>query len=361
MKQRTATALVRFAILVGISLSIYSCVASDERVIDDVGDTGSGDAGTDLDGDADSDADADADADADSDGDADTDADADSDGDADADTDSGTGGSSGLGCEAMDILFIIDDSASMTPEQDELIAAFPEFMAVLEDYNTASGRDLDYHVGVTTVGCTRTYSGGSQIGPDGELYGQDVCGLGDPWINGPGDDMVDQFNCTALVGTGGEGHEMPFAAMEGALGEKSAPGGPNDGFYRKDQQSLLVVVMISDEDDCSVDNGGNIRLDLNSNCAPALSTGIYTIPRVKQLLDDFTGGEGRYVVVGIAGGASCNPLFGDAANAKRIRLLANECGEYGVFTDICKSKMWNGLQEALDVIQLTCDEMPPVV
>jgi hypothetical protein len=170
------------------------CAASDEKVIDDVEDTGSTDSDTDTDNDAD--------------------ADSDTDGDSDSDSDAGI--SSGFGCEAMDILFIIDDSASMTAEQDELVTAFPKFMEVLDQYNLQTDRNIQYHVGVSTVGCTRTYKGGSQTGPDGALYGKNECALDDAWINGPSDDMVSQFGCAAHVGTNGTGHEMPFAALEGA-------------------------------------------------------------------------------------------------------------------------------------------------
>ncbi len=183
---------------------------------------GGADADTDADTDGDTDSDSDGDTDSDADGDADGDTDGDTDGDGDADGDTDPGSSSGLGCEAMDVLFVIDDSASMTPEQDELIAAFPMFMEVLEDYKNDSEMPLDYHVGVTTVGVTRNFKtsslGSTQpsttIGPDGALNGQSLCSLSDPWINGPGDNMHDEFSCTAKVGTDGPGIEMPFAALD---------------------------------------------------------------------------------------------------------------------------------------------------
>jgi len=45
----------------------------------------------------------------------------------------------------MDILFVIDNSGSMSQEQTNLVANFPQFVSVLEASN------LDYRVAVTTT------------------------------------------------------------------------------------------------------------------------------------------------------------------------------------------------------------------
>ncbi len=321
-------------------------------------------------GNGDGDVDGDSDADADADSDADTDADSDGDTDADSDADSDTDGDNG--CTAMDILFIIDDSDSMKEEQDNLIANFPDFMKVLEDYETPQGTHIDFRVGVTTTGVTRTYTMKSSVGvgmkktvsgPDGALQNQSACGLSSPWIEGPGPDVGDEFSCAANVGIEGSVNEMPLAAMQEALGEQSLPGGPNEGFYRKDGDSLLVVVIITDEDDCSIENGGTITVPLDSgyNCGGPDATALYQLDEMKTWLDDLAGGEGRYVVVSIAGINACTSAFGNANDARRIGAFVDACGDYGFMGDICAGDLWVSLKNALDVMKVTCDELPPVV
>ncbi len=299
-------------------------------------------------------------------GDADGDTDADSDSDSDSDTDAPTG----AGCTAMDILFVIDDSGSMDQEQTNLIQNFPKFIEVLEGYKTSAGTQLKYRVGVTTTGVTRNYKEKtlglalpmSTSGLDGVLQGQQKCGLQEPWIDGPGVNVSTEFSCIANVGINGSATEMPFAGMQDALVKQSEPGGPNHGFYRRDEGSLLVIVIITDEDDCSIRNGGTMVIPFTGSaaCGGPNDIGVYTPQEMRDWLDEHTGGPGRYVVVGIAGIAECSSTFGDADRAKRVHEFIDLCADYGVRGDICAGDLWTSLQTALDVMQVTCDDMPPV-
>ncbi len=285
--------------------------------------------------------------------------------------DTDTNDNVGVGCSSMDILFIIDDSDSMKQEQDNLINNFPKFVEVLEAYRTPNGKQIAYRLGVTTTGVTRNFtqkSSGiglprSSSGPDGQLLNQSVCGLDEPWIDGPGSEVEGDFSCVANVGIDGSTKEMPMAAMQEALGTQGEPGGPNDGFYRRSSDSLLVIVIITDEDDCSVENGGTIiiPLDPDYNCGGPDDPNLYGIESTKLWLDQLTGGEGRYVVVGIAGKEECKSSFGDANHARRIEAFADVCGEFGFMGDICAGDLWVSLKEALDVMKVTCDDMPPAV
>src|SRR5689334_2476060 len=49
----------------------------------------------------------------------------------------------------VDILFVIDDSPSMTPKQNELKARFPDLIKVLDDFGS-KGNPAWYHIGVVT-------------------------------------------------------------------------------------------------------------------------------------------------------------------------------------------------------------------
>lgn len=308
----------------------------------------------------------------DSDADSDGDTDSDTDGDTDSDTDSDSDGDD-FGCDKMDIIFVIDDSGSMQEEQTNLATNFPMFIQVLDAYSATRNADFQYRVGVTTTSVTRTFDWflpgfgvmpQSTSGPDGALQGQSDCSLGAyPWADGPGVD-ASTFSCMALRGTSGAGMEMPFAAMWEALSENfmSGPGMPNEGFYRKDENSLLVVVFITDEDDCSVQNGGYIHSSLTVSCDESQSTGLFPVSETKDFLDTLAGGEGRYVVVGIGGAdvGGCSSSFGDAIEAIRLKDLIAQVGAYGLFGDICQGDLSVVLADALAMMEFTCDDMPPI-
>ncbi len=307
----------------------------------DTDDTAVNDAGTDADTNPDSGVDDDADADAGDEKDTSTMAE-------------------GVGCKSMDILFVIDSSGSMQEEQNNLVTNFPKFVEVLDTYKGSASNDFVYRLGVTETEVKRTFTSGgfpmTQNGANGALLGKNKCGLEEVWIDGPGPDVAQDFSCAARVGITGGGIEMPFAAIETALGQQSLYGG-NKGFYRKDEESLLVVIVITDEDDCSVENGGTVASPGGVGCNEAMSKKMYTVEFMKEFLDELTGGIGRYVVIGIAGPTNCYSQFGDASEARRLGELVELISPYGSFGDICQGDLSLALQEALEVMKLTCDEM----
>jgi hypothetical protein len=46
-------------------------------------------------------------------------------------------------CSKMDFVFVVDNSGSMAEEQGNLAANFPEFISVIDSYQTADGSPLD--------------------------------------------------------------------------------------------------------------------------------------------------------------------------------------------------------------------------
>jgi len=268
------------------------------------------------------------------------------------------------GCRSMDILFVIDDSGTMWEEQENLISNFPLFIDVLDGYNA------DYRIGITTTSVNRTFK--AQVpglglidmdteGPDGVLVGQGDCDLPAPWMSSVGQGIEEEFSCAARVGTGGATTEMPFAAIELALGIHSQDGGPNEGFYRAGTDSLLVIVLITDEDDCSISSGGQLIVSSNggADCSTDTSTGLYTIQRTKNFLDDITNGPKRYLLISMAGKSECTTSFGAAIEAKRISQLVGQV-ENGYSGDICNGDLWSNLEEAVDMMGIVCEEMPVV-
>jgi hypothetical protein len=149
---------------------------------------------------------------------------------------------------AVDILFVIDDSKSMTDEQEQLGIWANELFDVL----ALDGELPDLHIAVTSStlaipgheGCE--VSGGLHVGPAlDSWYLTDVAAPGGRERNYTGT-LTDAFAEMALVGDAGCGLEQPFLAARAVL-SGSVTGA--QGFLRDD--ALLLVVFVTDEDDCS--------------------------------------------------------------------------------------------------------------
>jgi hypothetical protein len=162
----------------------------------------------------------------------------------------------------FDILFVIDNSGSMVDEQASLIANFPRMIEVLE---TLEGGLPDVHIGVITPNMGASAIDGTRAAPVGPCSGE-----GDGGIlraldgNGPRflrdvDDgaggrtrnysgtLADAFSRLAQVGSDGCGIEQHLEAVK-----RATDGGQplNAGFLRPD--AYLAVIVIADEDDCSL-------------------------------------------------------------------------------------------------------------
>lgn len=259
------------------------------------------------------------------------------------------GGVPGEGCKYIDVLFVVDISASMHEEKANLAANFPGFVSVLDDY-VAAGNALGYRLGVTNSSINQSYDGcTTTMGFDGVLtasggpFGGGDCGTGGtPWLDGPAADISASFSCLAenpIPPGGGSdcGHERPLGVMERFV-DAAAPGGPNDGFYRG-EESLLVVVNLTDEDEDQQ----------YTDTTPA---------QTKAKLDAFAGGEERYVAVSIAGPMACESQFGEAIEATVLKQFTDMVPN-GLFGDICQGDLAQPLADALELIQTSCDNLPP--
>ena len=196
----------------------------------------------------------------------------------------------------VDILFLVDNSPSMTPKQKALANNIPKFIQKID----ATG--ANYHVGIATsdigsnvqpgvpwggnigkcdsyegddgvlqaVPCTTrntvtpdARNGCAQLCPDDKFVPTDgrrfiskVDGVTNVPVSMERDPvtgkMVDtgpikSFKCMALVGDDGCGIEGP---LEGAKRAVDGHRSENSGFLRAN--SVLAVIFITDEDDCSV-------------------------------------------------------------------------------------------------------------
>lgn len=120
-----------------------------------------------------------------------------------------------------DVLFVIDDSASMSEEQERLTANFTAFLDVM-----AEG-DAEWQLGVTTTDITATGAGLLR----GGIFSPET------------PDLVAEVGAAVAVGNDGSRDEAGLEAAALALD------GRNPGFVRPDAE--LHVVVFSDEEDVS--------------------------------------------------------------------------------------------------------------
>lgn len=135
---------------------------------------------------------------------------------------------------SVDVLFVVDNSGSMSEEQKSLKDNFQGFMS----YFTSS--DMDYHVGVVSTDMDNRNESGKLI--------LDNSG-GDRYIDSTysSADAIASFQQRASLGTMGSSDERGKDAAYTALNnEKNAT---NAGFYRDD--AVLSIIVISDEWDYS--------------------------------------------------------------------------------------------------------------
>ncbi len=149
---------------------------------------------------------------------------------------------------AIDILFVIDDSRSMTDEQAQLGLWSRELFDLL----SGSGELPDLHLAVTSSSVPipeleqcKTGTGGTfHVGAAplrGPRFLRDVAGSAGRERNYVGT-LTETFAEMARVGDTGCGFEQPFKAARTVLTR-------GDSFLR--DEALLLVVFVTDEDDCS--------------------------------------------------------------------------------------------------------------
>jgi hypothetical protein len=165
-----------------------------------------------------------------------------------------------LSPQRTDILFVIDNSLSMAEEQAAVATELPAFV---EELRKGSGVVQDFRIGVITTSVYQlaqtsqdkeqlTYfteeSGRLQPVPDAEGHP-----TAERFLDDEDPQLMEKFRRLVVRGTLGSGQETPFEAVRLAvtppLTETPVADGGNGGFLR--EGARLVVVLVSDEDDCS--------------------------------------------------------------------------------------------------------------
>lgn len=171
----------------------------------------------------------------------------------------------------LDILFVIDNSNSMREEQE---AVARELTGFIDELKKGGGVPADFNVGVVT---TSVYLNG-RVGAQSFLlnYSKQAGKLrpipvelgdggidyddpnGERLLSGTDPELIAKFAKLVRQGTTGSGQETPFEAVRLALHPAAGDMpliktpismGGNGGFLR--DGSRLLVVVLTDEDDCS--------------------------------------------------------------------------------------------------------------
>ena len=226
--------------------------------------------------------------------------------------------------DQVDMLWVIDNSTSMIGEQALLASGFASFVDKIEQSDVT----IDFHLGVIT---TAFDSGDPQAGVL----------LGQPSVLTGVDQLEAQFALRAqeeVATVVASPKEKGLAAAAFALSPSmTLAGGPNQGFLRRNAQ--LLVVFVSDEDDCSDDG----RLDQEGpDACYELAERLPPVGDFLMPLWDAKDSRDQVQVGAIVGteGSACSEVF----PGRRYIAAAELTG--GLVGDICQTD-WSGMLEEL--------------
>lgn len=165
-------------------------------------------------------------------------------------TEPGCGAAIGT-CDAVDVLFVVDNSGSMDDEFAQFVPALSNFADLLGEVTDGI---CSYHIGVTTTETAPDFQTPEcqvrgALSKSGSLLGGDSC-FGDdthpPYVTE--EDSLSVLGCLFAVGTAYDPDEKTLDTAIAAISpELGMPGACNEGFIRED--AALVIVLITDEDD----------------------------------------------------------------------------------------------------------------
>ena len=245
------------------------------------------------------------------------------------------------GCEHIDVLFVVDGSLSMADEQEALrgVSGPPVF----SDFTDALAVQLDtledIRIGVISAQpddiILHTHLNQPAVAPSAATD----CGLTDPWIVAPSDDLEAQFACLAATAATSTLETTSRNAGEALTARENA------GFLRDD--SVVFVVMLTDED--------------------TLGLGATRVQEHELLLSAVGGERDRLVVLAIAGDpgvfeapkTTCLGPYGTASPGRRLDSIVRTFGDRGVSTDLCAGDLAQAFEDALDDLVQACVSFVP--
>ncbi|MCY1053616.1 hypothetical protein [Nannocystis sp. SCPEA4] len=258
-------------------------------------------------------------------------------------------------CTKVDVLLVVDASASMADALASLPATFAEIQATLA-LEVGEGID-DFHIAVINA-CPappnfHNYGAGDT---DCEFPG------GRNWLASDDPAVAQKFACVAqlpdqdeALGENGGYNSIPDTCDDGddedeqpawtAARALSPAVAVNAGFSRPD--SVLFVVAITDEDEALVDPDD--------------------VAEIHDAIVAAKGEGGRVVFLGIGGDdGGCDNAYGggEVADSKVLREVADAFGGHGMYRTMCKKRgddpIGDAFTEALTtLVDAACSSFPP--
>ena len=171
-----------------------------------------------------------------------------------------------LPTDELDVLFVLNNSASTADKQAVFSVDLPKFVAALDNF--PNGRP-DLHIGFTSTSVSIGASGfgancangddgllqstarqSACSAPTGRFISDGVTPNGRVTNYPPSEGLATAMSCIAALGTGGCGFIAPLEATKRALDGSHSE---NAGFLR--DKAALLVVMLVPKDDCSASPG----------------------------------------------------------------------------------------------------------
>ncbi len=281
-----------------------------------------------------------------------------------------------LRCNNVDFVFVVDNSPSMTDEQQFLAQGVPGFVNAMQNAlpTVESIRvgvvDTDSYPGLGTSenpleGCnpeevTNCNSCNYQLGalltkPQSASDPDTDCefSTNERYMDGTAETFANEFGCAALVGAVGNPIEQQVGALVAAVSpELTAEGACNEGFIRDD--ALLVFLLITDEED-------------NHAYPPSPQGGSAGEPQewYEALVAAKGGRETNVVGLGLVGGS---PKFSDCADlsqgvdgAEQTSRLVDFMGRFPTtfVGSVCSEGYGDFFQEALIRVANGCELFIP--
>lgn len=173
----------------------------------------------------------------------------------------------------LDVLFVVDNSGSMSSSQTSLANNFPSFINYFKD------RGYDFKIAVTTsdafYGDQFVTSGCSLCNAQQARF-RSTTNPRIYVIDNATPNLEAVFAQNVNVGTSGSGDERAFSSFKAALTSTY-----NTGFHRN--LAYLAVIIVSDEEDFS-------HNDINLNESYSQPT-LHSVTSYKTFLETFTGGQ----------------------------------------------------------------------
>lgn len=175
----------------------------------------------------------------------------------------------------VDILFVVDNSGSMSGNQTILSNSMSDFI------DSFASKNLKFHIGVTSTDqycnpeihssmptnsqCNNYWSGSTYSG----FYNDKFSSLlsqysGERFLSWLSANYVAKFEDNVIVGTGGSGAEMPILSATNAIKDPRLSGW-NNGFVRSD--SFLAIIMVTDEDETAMESS-QTKIYSSGNLSP---------------------------------------------------------------------------------------------